>query len=578
MRDNNSLSLFTGINMVEKPQSPHALGLEISGSEVRGAKLSQKRGVPTLDSLFIIPITDKEIENVKPLYIPASGKSLNDVAKRYLVASTLAPGDVLVRAMDVTLKKTSDIDSVLAFQAEPLLPFPTESAILDRIILSQNTNGTHLTLLAARKDRVQALIDTWKMHDIEPDAITCVPAALAAFSGLVTNNEESIFVIHMTYTQTVCILVKNGQLIASQSCSIHLGTLEKAFIDDAPMEDEEEKRIAFKNFRWDDITDVVHPHLKQTLEQLDQELSRTLFSLTKQNKGQEIKDVLLTGDCGSNYDLMFYLGAMLNKHVVTPEIPPSFNTPLPQMLKFAVPIGTALSYLPQTKDAVNFRQQELAFPDPWKRLKKPMAIYFGLCLAVATSIYVFGEAYLGSREDSVRSEYTDLLKLVQKPHSAFEAHLGNTDSSTIALKNITMDQLRERVAKLEKEIAETPDVFPLLPNILTVSDVLAWLNTQPTVVQKDPKSGKTVPLIQIDNFSYNMVKRPEITKKNERYQVKIEIEFSTPTPKEAREFHDALIAPNSVVDPKGEVKWSTNRGKYKASFFLKDRTTYPTTN
>ena len=57
--------------------------------------------------------------------------------------------------------------------------------------------------------------------------------------------------------------------------------------------------------------------------------------------------------------------------------------------------------------------------------------------------------------------------------------------------------------------------------------------------------------------------------------MKVELEFSTATPKLAREFHDALIAPNQIVDPKGEVKWSSNRGKYRTSFFLKDKTLYP---
>jgi type IV pilus assembly protein PilM len=36
-----------------------------------------------------------------------------------------------------------------------------------------------------------------------------------------------------------------------------------------------------------------------------------------------------------------------------------------------------------------------------------------------------------------------------------------------------------------------------------------------------------------------------------------------------------LIAPNELVDPKGEVKWNANKGKYRASFFLKDKTAYP---
>ena len=108
-----------------------------------------------------------------------------------------------------------------------------------------------------------------------------------------------------------------------------------------------------------------------------------------------------------------------------------------------------------------------------------------------------------------------------------------------------------------------------------VSDVLGWLNKLAGASDKDNGEKALAQGIQIDSFNYTLVKRPEQTKKQEKYQVKVELEFNSPTPKMAREFHDALIAPNEMVDPKGEVKWSTNRGKYRTSFYLKDKTAYP---
>jgi type IV pilus assembly protein PilM len=72
-----------------------------------------------------------------------------------------------------------------------------------------------------------------------------------------------------------------------------------------------------------------------------------------------------------------------------------------------------------------------------------------------------------------------------------------------------------------------------------------------------------------------MAKRPEQTKKLEKYQVRVELEFSSRNPTDAREFHDALLVPNSFIDAKQGVKWSAAGGKYKAVFFLNDRTPYP---
>jgi type IV pilus assembly protein PilM len=135
----------------------------------------------------------------------------------------------------------------------------------------------------------------------------------------------------------------------------------------------------------------------------------------------------------------------------------------------------------------------------------------------------------------------------------------------------------KRIDYLAKQIEAIPEIFPLQPNIPRVSDLLAWLSEHPQVVSplKEKEEG-ALSSLQIENFIYALTKHPEQGKKDEKYQVKVDLEFSSPTPKQAREFHDALIAPNDLVDPKAEVKWSSNRGKYRTSFFLKDKTSYST--
>ena len=77
------------------------------------------------------------------------------------------------------------------------------------------------------------------------------------------------------------------------------------------------------------------------------------------------------------------------------------------------------------------------------------------------------------------------------------------------------------------------------------------------------------------SFQYTLLKRPEMEKKQEKYQVKVDLEFTTSSPKWAREFHDLLTTCKSLrFDPKGEVKWNVTRGSYKTSFLLKDQTAY----
>jgi type IV pilus assembly protein PilM len=108
------------------------------------------------------------------------------------------------------------------------------------------------------------------------------------------------------------------------------------------------------------------------------------------------------------------------------------------------------------------------------------------------------------------------------------------------------------------------------------SDVLAWLSTNPHIVGTELDKADKSNRIQLESFSYKLVKRPEQNKMREKYQARVELEFSTQTPRFAREFHDYLLSSNDFVDPKGDVKWSSERGRYRASFFLKDKTLYPT--
>ena len=90
------------------------------------------------------------------------------------------------------------------------------------------------------------------------------------------------------------------------------------------------------------------------------------------------------------------------------------------MQKWALPIGAALTGLPDYKDPVNFRQSELAYPDPWKRYKLPVSIYLALCAGLAIALAFMGSAYIKYKEDQVRAQYAQLLATMHKPYTEFE--------------------------------------------------------------------------------------------------------------------------------------------------------------
>lgn len=544
--------------MFDKPHAKQTFGLELEGTLLKGVRLVLVKGKPVLERSYeVISDATRGEEN----------QQLLGAAKKSLAVTALESGEVLIRTIDVKLKKERDIDSVLAFQAEPLLPYPIENAILDRSVLGQTQEGTQVAIIAARKDHVKQHLERWQQIGIDPDVVTSVPTALAFFSKLAAPGTDPHFVVHLGKRQTTCALVKEGKLLAAQTSPQGLEALLKTIPENAA-------EVNFTN-----IVPRDNPALDNALDEWRRDITRLLFALSKQVREFEVSDVLITGEGAPYRNLGSALCRETNKQILIPEPNPNFQMPIEQFQRYAVPIGAALSALENVTDQINFRQNDFAHSQPWKHLVKPVALYFLLCATLAGAFYLFGKSNISHQENHIRQQYVDLLATMNKSYPDFEKeYQGKQNADAIeemkSIENLTPADVAQRLQKLQKDLKESPDTFPLFPNTPRVSDLLAWLSTHSNVVGPNKDSQ----LIQIESINYSMVKRPELKKKQEKYQVKVELEFSTSTPKLAREFHDALIAPNDIVDPKGEVKWSSNRGKYRASFFLKDKTMYPSSS
>ena len=545
--------------MIKLISSPTSIGLERTSSSVKGASIAARK-TPSLIRLFTLRA---QIDDVKQLYI-----------RHPLITTGLDGKEVLVRPLHLPLAKDKDIEAALAFQAEPLLPYAAEQALLAYQITSKNQENTDLMLLATRKESVKAHLETWQALQIEPEKVACIPSALCQFGAAYLSQYKAYLILHLQQQEMTCVLIKEGKLLASFAHPEGLELILNAQVaDDIPFLPQNEAE-------WQALEQQKNSHLIQALRRLQKEIVKMSFALAKELKGDKIEGIAVTGEAVDREGLNQTL--IQNSHFPLLVCEPNTSYSSRELLSYGVPIGLALGSLPDLPSFIDFRQQELSYPHPWQRLIGPLAIYFAAVFLLSFAFYFFGQQYLHYQEDQLRVTYIDLLAGMHKSHEQFEmafltknpkAHEQFNDAIP-RIEHIEQGDLLDRLAFLQKELQATPDSFPLFANIPRVSDVLAWLSQHPAVAFLD-EEGRPQTRLQIENFSYAMLKRPQQGKKQEKYQVKIELEFSSPTPKWAREFHDALIAPNDWVDPKGEVKWSSNRGKYKTSFFLKDKTIYP---
>jgi type IV pilus assembly protein PilM len=210
----------------------------------------------------------------------------------------------------------------------------------------------------------------------------------------------------------------------------------------------------------------------------------------------------------------------------------------------ALALGLGLSFLTGSKKVVNLRQKELSYPFPFRRLKRFIAQFFLATTLCAAALFFATESWKAKEIARLNVIFKALYKE----------------------KNVDSLSFLEKIEREEKLADKRTSYYALIPHTPRVSDVLMWLATH------EPLSS-----ISIENFSYKMVKRPDPLNKKEKYKVRVELEFSSPSARDARAFHEALLIPNDFLDPKTEVFWQLDRGIYRVAFFLKDKTRYPKT-
>ncbi len=560
--------------MAEKPFANSVLGLDLDQKELLGVHLFLRQGKPALDRVFRIPVDPEHSTplNVKLLYTAGEQKIFRTALSKSLVATCLPSSEVLIRDLEIQLVKDKDIEKVLGFQAEPLLPYPIEEALLDRIVVEKRKESTRLTLAAVKKSALAQHLETWHSLHVEPELISCVPAGLAAFSGLFGQTEEKQCVLHLGEDESTCCVAEKGILHYSQASKKGYRDLLTAF--------NEEAQGDFSTFNFSTLQENSHPKLFQATQSLRLEITKLFFAISKQAMGYKLQQVLICGQGAIFPKMAQALCSKLNIELVYPHTNGNFALSPEELSRYALPIGIALTALPKSVIQINYRQEEYAYPFPWKRIKKPMAVYLTLSISLAAAILFFGNMYIAKQEADLKKGYVKVLTLMKKPFNETESEFQKTHPGHPSYETQSPDAARLsraglelRLALIEKELKDAPDTFPLLPKVPKVSDVLAWLATHPHI-KGENEEGET--RIALESFNYKMVKRPEENKKNEHYQVKVEIEFTSTTPRYAREFHDSLLAPNDLIDPKTDVSWTTERGRYRASFFLKDKTIYPT--
>lgn len=545
--------------MIRKPSDTQTIGLDLEKRVIKTAVLETIRGKVQIKRLEAYSLNDDShfISDKEAL-------QCHEQCDKFLSVGCLNGNDTLIRKLKIKLIQSKDVEAAFPFEAEGQLPFPAEEAFLDKIVVDTQDDATNLTMLAAKKTAVRKQLSLFHGLKIEPEILTTTPHALAAFEGIFGESPDEVLVLYLGQNESLIAKVIQGKLLSSHSLSSGLEPLEKAYLQDKERLPEILEE-SFQEFDFESDNLDLAPALKEALAKYKHDINWMVLSELKGTKNTY--PIMLVGEGATLKGLDALLFKELNLNRIEIKASEGMEMNLNLLRRFAIAIGAALTALPNYPHPINFRQGDLEYPNPWKRYKATLGIFVGASLMLAAMIFIFGLAYLGYKEDFIRENYSELLAESGRTFKGFEAEIAKSELPVDSLKDLSMSELQDRLNLLEKQINSEPDLFPLYPQVPTVTDTLTWLNQLPQMQGEDGK-------ITVDSFNYTMVKRPEANKKSEKYQVKVDLELTAPTPKMARELHTALIQPNDFIDPKAEVKWSASKGRYRTSFYLKDKTAY----
>jgi type IV pilus assembly protein PilM len=216
-----------------------------------------------------------------------------------------------------------------------------------------------------------------------------------------------------------------------------------------------------------------------------------------------------------------------------------------QYEQYAMAIGLALD---RAGGGVQFLQKKFTPAHTHAQRKKKLIHFLGICFIAALLMSIGGAIGLHMKQ----------RHLVKKLASYFPASVDKDSISSV-------DQIEKKLREWENSTRGQKSSFAFLPTVPKVSDFLAWLSTHPGFATEDggQKEGT-----EIKSVHYSLTKYPKIGEPSSPYSAQVEMEFTSTVPRSARDFHEALLKGDQMVNAKKEIKWQTQNQTYYTSFEL----------
>jgi type IV pilus assembly protein PilM len=582
-----------------------ALSLIQDGKALKIAVVRKDKKTFIIESLKTAATQD----DVKQLYsMISTGERPVD-----LIVTALDAWDVLFRQLHLPIGNKGKAMAALPFQLEPLLPYPPEETILAPLLKKTGKQSMSATIFASKESFLHKHLEWAKAFEIDPDIVAYTPFALYRIGQWLFPQEKNGSLFYWGQEKSFALCLHAGEIHLIQTLHFGLKDLIEALSQDLPEKEEKELQELMQNPNFFAENEERLSHFSEFKRKVGRDLERFAVYLKNKREGNEEGPWLLLGDIPSCFpliqmwqelisSLLLYPNNLKNwlgiekvelnqfqnsnlhansrflnkiqslcksptliqicqfakklnplknhrmwplKQVLQPALTPSFS----DLQSYALPIGLSLHALIEDDHRIQFRQGKWVPVHQQQRKKRLASLYGALCIALSCIIGISGQVIFKAKERI----------LVEKLHALLPPGM-------IQEELLSAEEIRNQIWKWEKSLSPQKLSFPFLPTTPSVSDVLAWLSTHPVLTAADggKKEG-----FEIKSLRYQMYKYPKLGESKDLYQAKVDLEFTANSPRLAREFHDALLKGDSIVDSKREIKWNAQNNAYFTSFELK---------
>ncbi len=512
--------------------SVRSLAFVPDGSAFQWAVIQESTKGPVLQGFGVDTSVEDALRHIQGL-----------AADRIYTASILPSLATLCRQVPLPSLHPKEVRSALIDTLEQTVSINIEESVVAYEVHDSGEGSMTVTAYLANQAAVKQHLDALATLSIDPEWVIPKAACLAAFLAHFAVPGWQ-YGIDIGADETTAVLIFNGSIIESRSL-VGGSSAFIALAQPSPDNDEQLRRFL-------------------------QHLTEVLLAFKERFSVEASVPLTITGSVLS----LPLASAVIAEFVQAPLSPLHDEPDNISLLQCAAVVGAALLTQPKSssRPVPNFRAGELAFAHPLLHWKRPLATLCLGCLAAASALAWYG----ASRSEAIIEQMRhDWKAITVAAHITPEEVARQTEKAlgiSIPLEKVSPENLLAMGNWLRATV-ERQTSYPLHPDIPRLSDLISWLSLQISdIAQSAPKEERK---FEIQSLHYALVKHPTKAHPKERYQVRVDLEFLTPSVALARAFHERLVSKNAFVDNSAEVKWTPSSGKYRTSFFLKDNTHYP---